>query len=141
MLLLNAAGGHIMRVNAIGPNLICPGPSDFHVAFPRLQSTRMLTLPFPANASVYLSLSPGVSTVSSPPRNSTSLHDVPASPAAESFTVCAATVIAKPPTSPHKSHPAIACLIRVSLRSIRRSGDRITVKSTPKNIHGLTPQR
>src|SRR5439155_14193549 len=114
MLLLNAAGGHIMRVNAIGPNLICPGPSDFHVAFPRLQSTRTLTLPFPANASVYLSLSSGLSTVSSPPRNSTSLHDVPASPA-ESFAVCAGDVITKLPTSPHKSHPAIECLIRVSL--------------------------
>jgi hypothetical protein len=42
-----------------------------------LQSNRTLTLPSGAKARVYFALSSGVSTVSSPPRNLTSCHEVP----------------------------------------------------------------
>jgi hypothetical protein len=64
--------------------------------------------------SVYLSFSCDNSTVSSPPRNSTSLHEVPASSAAEPLAICAGTVIARgahdpeQKTSSHrKSHPSL----------------------------------
>src|SRR5688572_19805461 len=71
-------GGHWARVSAIGPNSIWFRPADFQVPRPRLQSRRTLTLPSAAKATVYIALSCGARRVSSPPRNLTSCHEVPA---------------------------------------------------------------
>src|SRR5262245_44933368 len=75
------SGGHIARVSASGPRASCPGPADFHVPRPRLQSILAATVPSAPNVSVYFDPSSGFTAAPSPPWKRTSCQDVPASDA------------------------------------------------------------